>query len=138
MEAPIRRRRVVPVVTEAAALTPAPTPPVPVHKVHVYRPDPPEDLVAQARAQDEAERDRTDYAAIIQGYKDKIHNPMTAIRSHCVECSAGQIGEVRQCPRTKCSLWPLRMGTNVFHGRTGRANPNAFGRSTDEQGDGNG
>jgi hypothetical protein len=135
MEAPVRRRRVIAVVSEPAP-TPPPAPPTPVHRVHVYKPDDLTALAAQAAAQDEAERDKTDYAAIIEEYKAKIHNPMSAIRSHCVECSVGSVGEVRKCPRTKCSLWPLRMGTNVYHGRTGRANPGAFGHAKgDDKGD---
>jgi len=35
---------------------------------------------------------------------------LKAIRNKCLECSAGQPGEVRNCHLTDCELWPLRFG----------------------------
>lgn len=40
-----------------------------------------------------------------------------AIRSKCLDCCAGAASEVRKCVAITCSLWPLRMGVNPFHGR---------------------
>lgn len=34
-----------------------------------------------------------------------------AIRKHCVECSGGQVKEVRNCTVKKCYLYRYRMGT---------------------------
>lgn len=37
-------------------------------------------------------------------------SPLQAIRAHCLHCSAGQPGEVRLCPVTRCNLHPFRFG----------------------------
>lgn len=34
------------------------------------------------------------------------------IREKCLDCCGGSTGEVRQCPVTKCPLWPYRFGMN--------------------------
>jgi hypothetical protein len=47
-------------------------------------------------------------------------SPIRAIRSKCLDCSGGVASEVRKCVDVTCSLWPLRMGTNPFHGKKGR------------------
>jgi hypothetical protein len=39
-----------------------------------------------------------------------------AIRANCLDCCGGQAAEIRKCVATVCSLWPLRMGRNPFHG----------------------
>lgn len=36
--------------------------------------------------------------------------PIKAIRAKCLDCSANQIVEVRECHIKNCSLWPYRMG----------------------------
>lgn len=36
--------------------------------------------------------------------------PIKAIRAKCLECSAGQMSEVRRCPVNDCPLWEYRMG----------------------------
>lgn len=36
--------------------------------------------------------------------------PMKAIRTKCLDCSAGQPAEVRLCSLEKCPLYPYRMG----------------------------
>ena len=36
--------------------------------------------------------------------------PIKAIRAKCIECSAGQVGEVRNCPIKNCPLYEYRMG----------------------------
>lgn len=33
-----------------------------------------------------------------------------AIRLKCLDCSAGQMAEVRKCELTSCPLWRYRMG----------------------------
>ena len=43
--------------------------------------------------------------------------PLRAIRSHCIDCCAGNKAEVRRCVAVKCALWHLRMGTNPFRNR---------------------
>ena len=43
--------------------------------------------------------------------------PLKAIRSHCIDCCAGNKAEVRRCVAVKCALWQLRMGTNPFQQR---------------------
>jgi hypothetical protein len=40
----------------------------------------------------------------------KHRTPMKAIRAKCVDCSCGQLKEVRLCPVTRCALWPYRFG----------------------------
>jgi len=42
----------------------------------------------------------------------KNRSPVKAIRTKCLECSAGQIKEVRDCVITDCALYPFRMGKN--------------------------
>lgn len=36
--------------------------------------------------------------------------PLRAIRAKCLDCSYGQLKEVRLCPVTKCPLYEYRMG----------------------------
>ena len=38
--------------------------------------------------------------------------PIKAIRAKCLECSAGQPKEVRECVIQDCPLYPFRMGKN--------------------------
>lgn len=40
----------------------------------------------------------------------KKTTPLRAIRAKCLDCSCGQIKEVRECPRTICELYPYRLG----------------------------
>lgn len=54
---------------------------------------------------------------IIQNYKSRVHSPLTAIRSHCVECMGGSVHEITDCTSPDCSLFPLRMGKNAFDKR---------------------
>ena len=44
-------------------------------------------------------------------------SPLKAIREKCIDCCAGQVGEVRLCTVEKCPLWPFRFGKNPFSGR---------------------
>jgi len=34
-----------------------------------------------------------------------------AIKEKCLDCTCGQINEVRQCPANDCPLFPFRLGT---------------------------
>ena len=36
-----------------------------------------------------------------------------AIRLKCLDCSAGQLSEVRKCPAEHCPLWRYRMGKEI-------------------------
>lgn len=36
--------------------------------------------------------------------------PMKAIRKKCLECSAGSVKEVKNCPVKKCALYEYRFG----------------------------
>lgn len=36
--------------------------------------------------------------------------PMKAIRAKCLECSNGQVKEVRLCPIKRCALYECRLG----------------------------
>jgi hypothetical protein len=60
-------------------------------------------------------------ARIIQKYKDRVKNPISAIRAHCVECMGGQVHEVQRCTAPQCSLYPFRMGKNTLHAKYGKA-----------------
>lgn len=46
--------------------------------------------------------------------------PVKAIRAKCLDCSFFQPSEVRNCPITKCPLYPFRMGKNPNCKRNGR------------------
>lgn len=38
--------------------------------------------------------------------------PVRAIRLKCLDCSANQVKEVKECPVKECVLYPYRMGKN--------------------------
>ena len=46
-------------------------------------------------------------------------SPIKALRAHCVVCSGDSPSEARKCAATGCALWPMRMGSNPFHGKGG-------------------
>jgi hypothetical protein len=50
--------------------------------------------------------------------------PIRSIRLKCLDCSAGQIKEVRECVILGCALYPFRMGRNP--NRAGTRNAGAF------------
>lgn len=50
-------------------------------------------------------------------------SPSEAIRKKCLECMAGQPGEVRNCAMDDCVLWPFRFGKNPFCHRGRNAKP---------------
>lgn len=41
---------------------------------------------------------------------EKRLTPVKAIRAKCMDCANGQFVEIRECPVTKCPLYPYRMG----------------------------
>lgn len=71
-----------------------------------------------AREAPERNADGTSYTETIARYMAKVHNPLTAIRAKCVECSGGSLKEVSQCLVHKCALFPFRMGSNPMHKKT--------------------
>jgi hypothetical protein len=46
--------------------------------------------------------------------------PLKAIRAKCIDCSGGQLKEVRECIITDCPLYPFRMGTNPNRAGVGK------------------
>ena len=69
-----------------------------------------------------------DKERVVEEYREKVHNPMSAIRAFCVECQGGYLGEVKRCTRSKenalaeghkrwCPHWEFRMGNNPYHNR---------------------
>ena len=36
--------------------------------------------------------------------------PIKAISKKCLDCTCGQLVEIRECPVINCSLYPYRMG----------------------------
>jgi len=66
----------------------------------------------------DADGDIHEPSVTIARYKSKVHNPLTAIRANCVECSGGSLKEITECKVLGCALYPFRMGTNPFHKKT--------------------
>lgn len=58
---------------------------------------------------------------MIQGYRDRIKNPITAIRAFCVHCMGGHPNMVKDCTAPSCELFPLRMGVNTLSAKYGVA-----------------
>jgi len=44
--------------------------------------------------------------------------PLDAIRRKCLDCTAGDMAEIRRCHIRSCALWPFRFGHNPFHARS--------------------
>jgi hypothetical protein len=40
------------------------------------------------------------------------HNPVKAIRAHCLRCCGGSPKGVAECPSAGCALFDFRMGRN--------------------------
>jgi hypothetical protein len=53
-------------------------------------------------------------AAVAARAGHKPMSPMQAIRRKCLDCSGGQIVEVRLCEAVTCSLWPFRAGIHPY------------------------
>ena len=52
---------------------------------------------------------------------------LQAIRHKCLDCSVYQPAEVRECPVTRCALWPFRFGTDPEPSRSrGFAKPSVY------------
>ncbi len=45
----------------------------------------------------------------------RVLTPVKAIRAKCLDCSCGQVKEIRECPVMTCPLWPYRMGKRPKH-----------------------
>ena len=42
---------------------------------------------------------------------DKLYDtPIKAIRKKCLDCTCGQVKEIRLCPVVSCACWPYRFG----------------------------
>lgn len=70
---------------------------------------------------EDGEEDRA--TVIIAKYKERVKNPLTAIRAACVECMGGGVQEIASCASTGCPLHPFRMGKNTMHGTYGKSRP---------------
>ena len=47
----------------------------------------------------------------MDSYLDKLFDtPVKTIRKKCLDCTCGQIVEIRECPVIECPLYPYRMG----------------------------
>ncbi|MCK9554962.1 hypothetical protein M0R36_03990 [bacterium] len=53
----------------------------------------------------------------------KTLTPIKAIRAKCVDCSNGQLKEIRLCPITDCPIYPFRMGRNPNRKGIGNKKP---------------
>lgn len=53
---------------------------------------------------------------------------LKTIRHKCLDCCAGNKGEVAKCVSTTCPLWPYRKGTNPFRKPRTRAQVHASKR----------
>jgi hypothetical protein len=53
-------------------------------------------------------------ATVAAGAGHKAMSPMQAIRRKCLDCSGGQIVEVRLCETVTCSLWAFRAGRHPY------------------------
>ena len=51
---------------------------------------------------------------VIEKYRKRVRNPMTAIRAMCVECMGGFTNEIDKCTRAICPLYQFRNGANPF------------------------
>ena len=54
---------------------------------------------------------------------NKELTPLKAIRAKCIECSGGQLAEVRNCVIENCALYPYRMGSNPARKGKGGVTP---------------
>lgn len=45
----------------------------------------------------------------------EIKSPLKAIRAKCLDCTCGQVNEVKECPITDCPLYVFRSGRNPYH-----------------------
>lgn len=79
----------------------------------------------------EKNEDGTNYVETIARYKEKVKNPLTAIRAKCVECSGGSLKEVSTCRVASCPLYPFRMGVNPLHKKA----RDRMARENDSEGD---
>ena len=140
------RRRVVPIVGRPAAApapaasTKAPTTAVirgPVRKVSAApggRDELRKKLAELIVPSDPNEPSPESAAYVIKKYRDKVRNPLTAIRAKCIECCNGSPGLVKECHLTKCALHAFRMGHNPFHSKAIAAAQRREGEAHGEDG----
>jgi hypothetical protein len=58
---------------------------------------------------------------------------LKAIRGKCLDCTAQQIDEVRNCNIEQCPIYPYRMGKNPFSNRKGTGNIEALKKYRESQ-----
>lgn len=58
---------------------------------------------------------------------------LRAVRLKCLDCSAGQIKEVKLCPIDMCALYPYRMGEDPNKKRRGNTQGLKNSRSGSEE-----
>lgn len=69
-----------------------------------------------------------DKERMVEEYRSRIHNPMSAIRAFCVSCMGGYLAEIKRCDQGKeqakargdvryCPLHEFRLGNNPYHTR---------------------
>lgn len=92
-------------------------------KIRIREEEPQDEQDENEVREGETEKEAVD--RVIQGYKDKIRSPSTAIRAFCVTCMGGYVRMVAKCTAPECPLFPFRFGTNPMHGRVGQKNPHA-------------
>lgn len=54
----------------------------------------------------------------IAAAKDKIKNPVKAIRAKCIDCTGAEPNAVKKCELIDCPLFPFRFGKNPFRGKS--------------------
>lgn len=59
-----------------------------------------------------------------------------SMRSYCIDCSGGSVGEVRKCPVTDCPLWQYRFGKDPNPAFRGFAQKPYVQKGDSEDGDG--
>ncbi|MCD7905498.1 MAG: hypothetical protein LUG24_08030 [Clostridiales bacterium] len=52
--------------------------------------------------------------------KKTITNPVKIIGLKCLDCSCGQVNEVKLCPAEDCPLHPFRFGRNPYRKKSSR------------------
>jgi hypothetical protein len=53
-------------------------------------------------------------AAVATEVGHRPMSPMQAIRRKCLDCSGGQVVEIKLCEAVTCPLWPFRAGRHPY------------------------
>lgn len=60
--------------------------------------------------------------------------PVKAIRAKCIDCTCGNLKEIKECPVETCPLYLYRLGTNPNRGGIGLSSPAFLRKSAVESG----